>query len=50
MQSKFVVDAAAADSAEEGTLTAEDVENLLDCLAGIEKLLDAMYETLSGQG
>lgn len=50
MQSKFVVDAAIADHAEEKPLQAGAVENLLDCIAEIEKQLDTMYEMLGGRG
>ena len=50
MQSKFVEEAVGADHAEGKPITAGDVETLLDNLAEMEKLLDAMYETLGGRG
>ncbi len=59
MQSKFVVEANGAknqvnpenaDSAERRPLPAGTVDHLLDCLAEVEKQLDAMYETLGGRG
>ena len=50
MQSKFVTDANGADSSEGIQLQAGEVENLLDCLAEVEKQLDAMYEMLGGRG
>ena len=50
MQSKFVEDAAGASNAKEKPLLAGDVENLLDCIAEIERQLDAMYEMLGGRG
>ena len=50
MQSKFLVEAAGANSADGIHLQAGTIENLLDCLAEMEKLLDAMYEMLGGRG
>ena len=50
MQSKFVEEAAGASNAKEKPLLAGDVENLLDCIAEIERQLDAMYEMLGGRG
>ena len=50
MQSKFVTDANGANSTEGIHLQAGMVENLLDCLAEVEKQLDAMYEMLGGRG
>ncbi len=50
MQSKFVVEANGVDNSEGIRLPTEVVENLLDCLAEMEKQLDAMYEMLGGRG
>ena len=50
MQLMFVEETAGAGSADGVHHQAGMVENLLDCLAEMEKQMDAMYEMLGGRG